>query len=140
MLDAWSHFIAEKPLDVEITTFTVLEKWRYFIRIGSWNKLRHPASLPVNCWRNDIHPPKLRISGLTRVFAECVGQLNIITSVSASSDLDSESYSSTEDDSKCEGIESDSEEKESEEKKGSNRTEESMPGSRSEMFSKTNLT
>jgi len=124
MLDAWSHFIAEKRIDVEITTFTVLEKRRYFIRIGSWNKLRHPASLPVNCWRNEIHPPKLRISGLTRVFAECVGQLNIVTSVSASSDFNSESYSSTEDESECEGKESDSEEKESEEKKGSNRTEE----------------
>lgn len=140
MLDAWSHFIAEKRIDVEITTFTVLEKRRYFIRIGSWNKLRHPASLPVNCWRNEIHPPKLRISGLTRVFAECVGQLNIVTSVSASSDFNSESYSSTEDESECEGKESDSEEKESEEKKGSNRTEEFFPGSRSEMLSKPNLT
>jgi hypothetical protein len=50
MIDAWMHFIAEKGLDVEPTTFSVLNKRRYFIRIGSWNKLRHPATLPVTCW------------------------------------------------------------------------------------------
>jgi hypothetical protein len=42
-LNAWKGFIAEAWVDVEFTTFTIENKRRYFIRIGSWNKLRHPA-------------------------------------------------------------------------------------------------
>jgi len=118
MIDAWMRFIAEKGLDVEITTFSVLNKRRYFIRIGSWNKLRHLATLPVTCWQNDIFPPKLRISGLTRTFAECVGHLNITLVLALLDDgSDSDSCSLMDDkESELEGEKIDSEGKEAEEK------------------------
>jgi len=118
MIDAWMHFIAEKGLDVEVTTFSVLNKRRYFILIGSWNKLRHQATLPVTCWQNGIFPPKLQISGLTRTFAECVGHLNI-TLVPALLDdgSNSDSCSLMDDkESELEGEKIDSEGKEAEEK------------------------
>jgi len=49
VMKAWMDLIAEKRLDVEITTFST-DKRRYFIRVGSWNKDRHPPKLPLHCW------------------------------------------------------------------------------------------
>jgi hypothetical protein len=48
--NAWQLFIAGMWIDSEVTTFSILNKRQYFIRIGSWNKLRHPPKLPLNCW------------------------------------------------------------------------------------------
>jgi hypothetical protein len=76
-LNAWTDFIAEARLDVELTTFTIENKRRYFIRIGSWHKLRHPAKLPLSCWREKHAAPKLRLSALTKAFAVSVGHMNI---------------------------------------------------------------
>lgn len=76
-LNAWKDFVAEARVDVEVTTFTIENKRRYFIRIGSWNKQRHPAKLPLSCWRDKLDAPKLRISVLTKAFAESVGHMNI---------------------------------------------------------------
>ena len=95
VMKAWMDLIAEKRLDVEITTFST-DKRRYFIRVGSWNKDRHPPKLPLHCWRDRISPPKLRISGLTRVFAECVGLLDLAVPVCSEDKSDSESSSSLE--------------------------------------------
>jgi len=58
-IKTWTEFIAEKRLDIEITTFSVVNR-RYnfipfsvvnrrynFIPVGSWNKDRHPPQLPL---------------------------------------------------------------------------------------------
>jgi hypothetical protein len=79
-IKTWTEFIAEKRLDIEITTFSVVNRRYNFIRVGSWNKDRHPPQLPLQLWRDKISPPKLRISGLTRAFAECVGRLDLADS------------------------------------------------------------
>ena len=109
IINSWTDLIIEKRIDVEITTFSIFNKRSYFIHIGSWNKLRYPPKLPLICWQEKILPLKLRISGLTRAFAECVGHLNI-TSVSTSfdSESDSDSCSLMDEESESEGKESES--------------------------------
>ncbi len=92
ILIAWQDYLAEKQTDIEITTFSISNRRRYFIRIGSWNKLRHPPKLPLSCWREKILAPKLRISGLIKAFAECVGCMNI--TVGSPIDIESDSESS----------------------------------------------
>ncbi len=69
IMNAWKDFIAEKRVDIKSTTFSISNRRWYFIRIGSWNKIRHPPKLPLSCWREKILAPKLRISGLTKAFA-----------------------------------------------------------------------
>ncbi len=46
-IKTWTEFIAEKRLDIEITTFSVVNRRYNFIRVGSWNKDRHPPQLPL---------------------------------------------------------------------------------------------
>jgi hypothetical protein len=45
--------------------------------ISSWNKLRHPAKLPLSCLREKLDAPKLRISVLMKVFAVSMGHMKI---------------------------------------------------------------
>jgi hypothetical protein len=87
--NACQLFIAEMRINSEVTTFFVFNKRQYFIRIGSWNKLRHPPKLPLNYWREKIPVPKLRISGITKAFAESVGRMDM--SVAAPIDVESDS-------------------------------------------------
>jgi hypothetical protein len=62
--NAWQLFIAEMQIDSEVTTFSIFNRRQYFIRIGSWNKLRHLPKLPLNFRQEKIPAPKLlRISG-----------------------------------------------------------------------------
>jgi hypothetical protein len=75
--NAWQLFIAGMRIDSEVTTFSIFNTRQYLIRIGSWNKLRHPPKLPLNYWREKIPASKLRISGITKAFAESVGHMNI---------------------------------------------------------------
>jgi hypothetical protein len=75
--NAWMVFIVEARLDVEFTTFTIENKRRYYIRIGSWNKLRHPAKLTLSCWREKLAAPTLRVSALMKAFAVSVGHMSI---------------------------------------------------------------
>jgi hypothetical protein len=42
-----------------------------------WNKVTHPAKLPLTCWREGLAAPKLWISVLTKTFAESVGRMNV---------------------------------------------------------------
>ena len=74
---AWGDFIAEYKVDIELTMFLIGNKRRHFIRIGSFDKTRHPAKMPVSYWRDRLAPPKLRINKLTSIFAKNVGRMNI---------------------------------------------------------------
>jgi hypothetical protein len=56
-INAWSDLISEKQIDVEITTFSIFNKWCYFLHIGLWDKLRHPTKLPLSCWWEKILAP-----------------------------------------------------------------------------------
>jgi hypothetical protein len=80
-MQAWENFIAEYKLDIEVTTFNINNKRRYFVRIGSFDASRHPAKMPICYWRdhnNKEHsPPKLRLNKLTAIFAENVGCMGI---------------------------------------------------------------
>jgi hypothetical protein len=91
VLGAWTDFIAEVQVDIECTTFAIEEKRLYCIRIGSWNKVMHPAKLPLTCWRERLAAPKLRISVLTKAFAESVSHINISISADESDNNDNES-------------------------------------------------
>jgi hypothetical protein len=81
-LQAWENFIAEYKLDIEVTTFIITSKWCYFVRIGSFDALRHPAKIPIHYWREQnnikLSPPKLRINKITAIFAERVGSIGIL--------------------------------------------------------------
>jgi hypothetical protein len=75
--NAWQLFMAGMQIDSEVTTFSILDKRQNFIRIVSWIKWRHPPKLPLNYWREKILVPKLRISGITKAFAESDGHMDI---------------------------------------------------------------
>jgi hypothetical protein len=81
-LQAWDNFIAEYKLDIEVTTFIIASKRRYFVRIGSFDASRHPAKMPIHYWRErnniKLSPPKLRINKITAIFAERVGSMGIL--------------------------------------------------------------
>jgi len=46
-MNSWQTFIAEYRVDVEVTTFSILNKRRYFIRNGSWDKKQYHPKLPL---------------------------------------------------------------------------------------------
>jgi len=47
VVQAWHDFITEYGIDVELTMFSIENKWRYFLRIGSYNRSSHPAKMPI---------------------------------------------------------------------------------------------
>ncbi len=58
-MNSWHTFIAEYHVDIEVTTFLLLNKRHYFIRIGLWDKQQNPLKLPLTCWREKIFAHKL---------------------------------------------------------------------------------
>jgi len=47
LLQVWTDFIAEYKIDVELTMFSIGNKHPLFLQIGSFNKMNHPAKMPV---------------------------------------------------------------------------------------------
>lgn len=52
---AWDDFIAEHKVVIEVTIFSVDNKHWYFVRIGSFNALRHPMKISISCWRGRLN-------------------------------------------------------------------------------------
>jgi len=103
-INSWHSFIAEYRLDIEVTTFSIAKKRHYFIRIGSWDKQRHPIKLPSTCWKQKIPPPKLRINFLTRQFARYVGLMNISNVPAQDNDMETDEESSVESPEETEAV------------------------------------
>jgi hypothetical protein len=102
-LQAWREFIAEYKIDVELTMFSLGNKRRHFLRVGSFNKMNHPAKMPVFYWRERVEPPKLRINKVTSIFALSIGQLNLTFDDEGSRmEIESESSDSSSDESESE--------------------------------------
>jgi len=77
-LHAWEKFIAEYKLTNELTSFSVANKTRMFIRVGSWSH-RHPGITPKAIWkkRGEYNKPMLRVSTVTMAFAAAIGTLEV---------------------------------------------------------------
>jgi hypothetical protein len=73
-LQAWKDFIAEYKIDVELTMFSIGNKRRHFLRVGSFNKMNHHAKMPVFYCRERVAPPKLRINKVMSIFALNIGR------------------------------------------------------------------
>jgi len=58
--------------------FSIGNKRRHFLRIGSFNKKNHPPKMPVFYWRERVGSPKLCITKLTSIFAQNIGQINLM--------------------------------------------------------------
>jgi hypothetical protein len=56
-LQAKREFIAKYKVDVEMTMFSLGNKHRHFLRVRSFNKMNHPAKMPVFYWRESVAPP-----------------------------------------------------------------------------------
>jgi hypothetical protein len=102
-LQAWREFIAKYKIDVELTMFSLGNKRRHFLRVGSFNTMNHPAKMPVFYWRERVEPPKLRINKVTSIFALSIGQLNLTFDDEGSRmEIESESSDSSSDESESE--------------------------------------
>jgi hypothetical protein len=81
VLQAWENFIAEYKVEIEVTTFAIENKRRYFVRISSFQATRHPVKLPIHYWRDwnlkELSPPRLCINKLTASFAASVDSVGI---------------------------------------------------------------
>ncbi len=81
VLQAWENFITEYKVKIEVTTFAIENKHRYFVRVGSFDATRHPVKMPIHYWRDrnnkELSPTRLRINKLTANFAASVGSMGI---------------------------------------------------------------
>jgi len=79
IVQAWHDFIMEYGIDVELRMFSIENKCCYFLKIGLYNRSSHPAKMLIFYWRERNYvPPKLHINKLATIFAQHVGQMQLI--------------------------------------------------------------
>ncbi len=79
----WLNFKMEYQLmEFKVTHFTINNKKRYYVRLGSWNAISHKRLTPGGIWSNfsfdgDISIPRFRTSSLSSNLAKAIGSLDI---------------------------------------------------------------
>jgi hypothetical protein len=104
LLHAWSEFLVEYQVDAEITTFSINNKKRFFVHIGTRHKLHHPVMTPVKLWRsNSRAPSELQILEIKDAFAHAVVKMEL-TSAALEYKNDESSSSSNRDPDVTDGV------------------------------------